>query len=806
MSNNKTKRKNSTNTTQKRTSGQTSKNKNTRTISKKKKQPKYYISNELTIISLIIIEILLALSNFGFCGTIGKFLSFTTFGLFGMINYIIPLILFGITIYLVVTEKKDVFIPKIVSLASLIFLICGLIQTIDAPVIDQKISLYYFNSASDKDGGGLIGGIIYKYLSSLIGGPLTIALIIISIIICIAIIMGRSIKEDIEEKEFVRSNMIKMNEQRIINSRNKSANRLHLSGLVINNEEKAKENVKEKTVNIKPEKEEKKQGAKILQFNTNQENKEKNKNNVIDIASKVKAREKEEKKDELKEEQKKENKTIEIKKEKVEEVKNIKNNLEYRYPEIGLLNKIEKIKNNNKEYLNETAEKLQQVLDDFGVRANVTDACVGPTVTRYEIQPEQGVKVSKIVALADDIKLNLAVADIRIEAPIPGKAAVGIEVPNKKTTMVSFEEIMSSDEFNDSTGKISFAVGRDIAGKVVVTDLSKMPHLLIAGATGSGKSVCINTIIMSLLYKYSPEEVRLMMIDPKVVELNVYNGIPHLLIPVITDPKKAASALNWAVKEMGDRYAKFAECGVRNIDGYNSYVEKYNKENEDKKEKMCRTVIIIDELADLMMIAPGDVEDAICRLAQLARAAGMHLIVATQRPSVNVITGLIKANIPSRIAFAVSSSIDSRIILDMNGAEKLLGKGDMLFYPYGYNKPLRIQGCFVSDEEVENVVQYLKENNSGEYKNEITNEINNASENKGGLSAEDRDELFCEVGEFIIEKEKASIGMIQRYFKVGFNRAARIMDQLAEAGVVGEENGTKAREILMTKEQFDDIF
>ena len=423
-----------------------------------------------------------------------------------------------------------------------------------------------------------------------------------------------------------------------------------------------------------------------------------------------------------------------------------------------------------------------------------------------------GVKVSKIVNLADDIKLNLAAADIRIEAPIPGKAAIGIEVPNKENVMVSFRELVESEEFQNHPSTITFCVGKDIGGKVSVADIEKMPHLLIAGATGSGKSVCINTIIMSILYKADPKDVKLLMVDPKVVELSVYNGIPHLLIPVVTDPKKAAGALNWAVAEMTDRYNKFAEAHVRNLKGYNAKIDSLpDVEGEPKPEKMPQIVIIVDELADLMMVASNDVEGAICRLAQLARAAGIHLIIATQRPSVNVITGLIKANMPSRIAFAVTSGIDSRTILDMNGAEKLLGKGDMLFYPQGIPKPVRVQGAFVSDKEVSDVVNYIKEENGQvSYNAAVEEHMNNAeSENmtvsidSNSGTGDGRDAYFADAAKLLIEKEKGSIGMLQRYFKVGFNRAARIMDQLEEAGIVGPEEGTKPRRVLMTQEQFE---
>ena len=484
---------------------------------------------------------------------------------------------------------------------------------------------------------------------------------------------------------------------------------------------------------------------------------------------------------------------------------------EYQFPPISLLAKSMSRENKNAgNELRETAQRLQQTLQTFGVRVTITDISQGPAVTRYELQPEQGVKVSKIVGLADDIKLNLAATDIRIEAPIPGKAAIGIEVPNKENTAVGLRELLETDEFKKFPSNIAFAVGKDIAGRVVVSDIAKMPHMLIAGATGSGKSVCINTLIMSILYKADPSDVKLIMVDPKVVELSVYNGIPHLMIPVVTDPKKASAALQWGVAEMTDRYQKFADFNVRDLKGYNKKVEDMVVRGDPQApKKMPQIVIIVDELADLMMVSPGEVEESICRLAQLARAAGIHLIIATQRPSVDVITGLIKANMPSRIAFSVSSGVDSRTILDMNGAEKLLGKGDMLFYPQGYTKPVRVQGAFVSDKEVSDVVEFLKNQQLG---NIYDSDIQQKMESMGAASGDgagspgggnERDQYFVDAAQFIIEKDKASIGMLQRVFKIGFNRAARIMDQLCEAGVVGEEEGTKPRKVLMSQEQFE---
>ena len=482
----------------------------------------------------------------------------------------------------------------------------------------------------------------------------------------------------------------------------------------------------------------------------------------------------------------------------------------YVIPPLDLLKKGVPVTGQSEQEFKDTAIKLQQTLRNFGVGVTVTNISCGPTVTRYELHPEQGVKVSRILSLADDIKLNLAAADIRIEAPIPGKAAVGIEVPNKVNSIVYLRDLLESPEFKNHKSTLAFAVGKDIGGQVVVADLAKMPHLLIAGQTGSGKSVGINTMIMSLIYRSSPDDVKLIMIDPKVVELSVYNGIPHLLIPVVTDPKKAAGALNWAVVEMMDRYNKFAASNVRDLKGYNAKVQTLAESGDIPADqipkKLPQLVIIIDELADLMMVASNEVEDAICRLAQLARAAGIHLVIATQRPSVNVITGVIKANVPSRIAFSVASGVDSRTILDMNGAEKLLGNGDMLFYPSGYPKPLRVQGAFVSDGEVSNVTEFLKEQNTDAgYNTEIEKKLSQSSFGGGAGGQNERDALFTDAGKFIIEKDKASIGMLQRMFKIGFNRAARIMDQLAEAGVVGEEEGTKPRKILMSMEEFEEF-
>lgn len=477
-------------------------------------------------------------------------------------------------------------------------------------------------------------------------------------------------------------------------------------------------------------------------------------------------------------------------------------NKKYVRPNADLLNINTNLKldKNEKKELLENADKLEKTLLSFGIEAKILEVTKGPSVTRFELQPKAGIKVSKIVNLSDDIALGLAAKGVRIEAPIPGKSAIGIEVPNKEQTPVFFREILESNEFKNNNYKVACALGKDITGKCIVTDISKMPHVLIAGATGSGKSVCINTLIVSILYKYSPEDVKLLMVDPKVVELSVYNGIPHLLIPVVTDPKKAAAALNWAVNEMTRRYKLFADNGVRNVDSYNELVKKGVID-----EKLPYIVIIIDELADLMMACPRDVEDYICRLAQMARAAGMHLVIATQRPSVDVITGLIKANVPSRISFAVSSQVDSRTILDSTGAEKLLGKGDMLFYPVGESKPKRVQGAFISEEEVENVVSFIKDIKSdSKCESEILEYINSASDTSI-KSNEDCDELLDEAIKIVVETGQVSTSYLQRRLRIGFNRAARIVEELEKNRIISARDGNKPRQVLMSKEEFENI-
>jgi len=474
--------------------------------------------------------------------------------------------------------------------------------------------------------------------------------------------------------------------------------------------------------------------------------------------------------------------------------------IEYTFPPVDLLMKAKAPSGNQDkpEDLRTQAKKLVDTLASFGVEAKVLEVSKGPSVTRFELQPSAGVKVSKIVNLADDIALNLAAFGVRIEAPIPGKAAVGIEIPNKSTSMVALRDVIDCEEFRSYESKTAFAMGKDISGQPVISDISKMPHMLIAGATGSGKSVCINSLITSILYKADPNQVKLILIDPKVVELGVYNGIPHLLIPVVTDPRRAAGALNWAVQEMVKRYSMFATANVRDIKGYNEYA------SLSGDRQLEQIIIVIDELADLMMVSPHEVEDSICRLAQMARAAGMHLVIATQRPSVDVITGLIKANVPSRIAFSVSSQIDSRTILDMGGAEKLLGKGDMLFLPMGASKPKRLQGAFVSDKEIERIVEFIKSDSTAHYNEDIIEHIENGAEERVENEDSEADDLLPQAMEIVIELGQASASLLQRKLKVGYSRAGRLIDQLEERGIIGPHEGAKPRKVLMSRTEYQE--
>lgn len=814
--------------------------------------------DEITLWLMLAICIILFIANFGFGGVVGGTISSFFFGVMGVASYIFPVCLFVGTVFVLSNRKNNIATTKIIAFVLLVCFFCMLAQMItDADKGATAVTAYSY-SREHKSGGGFIGGLLEQFLCSCFGVVGAYVLNIVVLIISLVLITEKSALSPFkkggkaiystakDEGERMRSAHIQRKEERNKEQARKRMERVvtgvahdtklpnpkqpaeisdEVSELKLPEEDalpKVGESRRIPLVSVEPEEPETK-STKALQV-TPISSKTKSIRELAEEATVVAEPEPISaqpvsepltpepmlKKDEGKPKKISEeeiNQEVAAVDQQVEQA--MQNKAQYVFPPVTLLKQVDRSHGgDDSAYLNQTAEKLKETLKNFGVNITITAINRGPSVTRYEFQPEMGVKVSKIVNLADDIKLNLAAADIRIEAPIPGKAAIGIEVPNKQSVPVLFRELVESKEFRENQSPIAFAVGKDIAGRVMVADIAKMPHLLIAGATGSGKSVCINTIIMSIIYRALPEDVKLIMIDPKVVELSVYNGIPHLMIPVVTDPKKAAGALNWAVAEMTERYQKFAEYGVRDLKGYNQKVESIaDIPDETKPAKLPQIVIIVDELADLMMVAPSDVEDAICRLAQLARACGIHLVIATQRPSVNVITGLIKANMPSRIAFAVTSGVDSRTILDANGAEKLLGKGDMLYYPQNLQKPLRVQGAFISDKEVADVVDFLKNHNEDSaYNQEVADKMNaitiqGSSTDSRSDGPDDRDEHFVEAAKLLIDKDKGSIGMIQRYFKVGFNRAARIMDQLEEAGVVGPEEGTKPRQILMTEEQ-----
>ncbi len=769
----------------------------------KKKSEQSFITDEIVIWITLADSILILLSLFGLGGRVGKVVSRFLTDIFGTVTYIVPFLLFGIVAFVVSNKENFKAYLRALAAVFLTVLLCTFFQLIN------------------KSGGGT-GAAAAGLLTPAVGIAGTYVIVIILMIVCLVIITGKSVlkgvksqsnkaygkaRGDVERhrkaaQERRREREAERERSEPLKSKSRKRRDNHVEGVSFDTAlAKEKKDIRELTVDVMEDE----TSSDVPGFSIQRNDASIQKNDTESLQAEVSFGEFAEPSgasDFVPDT------GIPAKERAYPDAENHsgKPRKSYKFPPLSLLKRGKKAGGDSDSHLKETALKLQQTLQNFGVHVTVTNVSCGPAVTRYELQPEMGVKVSKIVGLADDIKLNLAAADIRIEAPIPGKAAVGIEVPNKENTAVMLRDLLESQEFKKSTSKLSFAAGKDIAGKAVVTDIAKMPHVLIAGATGSGKSVCINTLIMSILYKAAPEEVKLIMIDPKVVELSVYNGIPHLMIPVVTDPKKAAGALNWAVAEMDRRYRAFAEYNVRDMKGYNEKIKSEPAIDGEKPAPMSQLVIIVDELADLMMVASGDVEGAICRLAQLARAAGIHLVVATQRPSVNVITGLIKANMPSRIAFAVSSGVDSRTIIDMNGAEKLLGKGDMLFYPAGYPKPARVQGSFVTDEEVQSVVEFLRSNNTTEeYDEEMVSQVTASEPGIAAPNGEDndRDAYFTEAGRLIIDKEKASIGMLQRTFKIGFNRAARIMDQLCEAGVVGGEEGTKPRKVLMSKEEFE---
>lgn len=824
----------------KKTSG-TEKKTTKRTASNKKGTVKgISVQLECALILFIMVSVFLFASNFGVCGRVGAVISGAMFGIFGILAYIVP-VLFAVACFFAVANKNNLPALSKLLFAFLGFLfLCGFVTLVFSGEQVPGIKSAYAAGYLLKRGGGVLGAFVCGLLVpnlGMVGSYLVdIAVILISVVFTTEYSFyeflknrGRDVsqsKQNIKEKRLSEGKI--HNEYPPVMDSNGGRSKESLlrrnrkvSGVSLNTRIEQGQ-IHSDDMSELHSNEEYKTSPMIHSMDAPVQTYPDRNLQTDSGVKKEDSRKKERRTGSSLKEKEDALKRLETPEEKVEPMITPVENLsgeQYQFPPLSLLKPGRNRRSgNNQNELLEVADKLEKTLRNFGVRVSVTDVSCGPTVTRFELQPEQGVKVSKIVALADDIKLNLAAADIRIEAPIPGKAAVGIEVPNKENVTVSLRELFETPEFQNCKTKIPFSAGKDIGGKAIVADIAKMPHVLIAGATGSGKSVCINTIVMSILYKARPDEVKLIMIDPKVVELSVYNGIPHLMIPVVTDPKKAAGALNWAVVEMTERYQRFAQSNVRDLNGYNDHVDMYNRKHPDTKlEKMPQIVIIVDELADLMMVAPGDVEDAICRLAQLARAAGIHLILATQRPSVNVITGLIKANMPSRVAFAVSSGVDSRTILDMNGAEKLLGKGDMLFYPQGYQKPLRVQGAFVSDEEVSAVVDFLKksyqpgeehQNQAADIEekvNAMTLSSKTGIATPGAATDDGRDVYFEDAARLLIDKERGSIGMLQRMFKIGFNRAARIMDQLEDAGIVGPEEGTKPRKILVTLEEFEEM-
>lgn len=750
----------------------------------------------ISIITMVIFSVLLGVLIYNQSGIMGQQISSILSGVMGFIKYIVPIGTFLIAIYKLCNKKEDAYI-KLFQYALLLVCVAIFMHIVYLPkdveqfsngFLDTVTRAYEQGKTDDKVGGviGAIGAIpLTKLLGKVGASILVLGVELILIILIFNINPIEEIRVRLAERE---ERKLAEEKERIKEERKKP------TVMKVEENEDKKETRREKRLR---EKEEQRRAALELDdqitINLNDDGK----------SSKKKASEGYIEENLFKKEQ-------EQKQEKVKEVLQLEHALtvedeHYEFPPVQLLSEGEKKSvKGGKKAVTDTAAKLQKTLYSFGVSAKVENVSVGPAITRYELKPAEGVRVSKIANLADDIALNLAAETIRIEAPIPGKQAVGIEIPNKENEIVHLRDIIDCSKFIEHKSKLAFALGEDVAGEEVVTDIAKMPHVLIAGATGSGKSVCINTLIASIIYKAKPSEVKLVMVDPKVVELSVYNGIPHLLIPVVTDPKKAAGALAWAVQEMENRYSLFASKNVRDIKGYNEELDK-----EGSTEKLPQIVIIIDELADLMMVSSKEVEDSICRLAQKARAAGMHLVIATQRPSVDVITGIIKANIPSRISFAVSSQVDSRTILDMAGAEKLLGKGDMLFYPAGAAKPTRVQGAFISDKEVEKVVDFVKANGEATYNDDILEQIEKANSTDKEIEEQENDDdtdpLLMEAIEVVVETGQASTSFIQRRFKVGYARAGRIIDQMEERGIISGFQGSKPREVLMSKERWQEL-
>ncbi len=837
------------------------------------KQPAYVLTehdvkirNEIKLLVALALTVLVFISNFGLLSPLGDYISMFMFGTFGVISYVLPIAAFLGVAFLISNIKNPKAIVKFVSGVVLTLLVSAVIQLIfNGYSKSLSAADYYTICGKGKSGGGFLGAAIVNGLASAIGIVGAYIVIVLLIIITLVIMTERSFiggvkkgsskvysqaKEDVtrlkdnmvshaEEKQYEKKKRIHKKAKGVsmqkLSDGNSSDEEIHeITGefagklpenahlyrghvdvdkyvaSAAQNEENNQEDYmqyEQQEMFVPQESHRQQESHKPQERYEQQENEEPQ----VDEDGLFKPKERIVVSEEAKNVMSRKAFSSSA---PVSDTKTVRKVKDYILPSTNLLNKGNgRSASVNEMELRDTAKKLENILANFGISAEVVDYSRGPSVTRYEIQPEIGTRLANITKLSDDIKLHLAATDIRIE-PIPGKSTIGIEVPNEGRDSVLIRELIESAELKNNSSKLAFAAGKDIAGKVIVGDIAKMPHLLVAGTTGSGKSVFTNSIIMSILFRAKPSEVRLIIVDPKVVEFGVYNGIPHLLQPVVTDPRLASNTLKWAVAEMSDRYKKFAEYNVRDLKGYNEKIgQAPEADGEDAPKKLPQIVIVIDELADLMMVAAKEVEESICRLAQLARAAGIHLIIATQRPSVNVVTGLIKANIPSRVALMVSSGVDSRTIIDQNGAEKLLGNGDMLFYPSGYVKPVRLQGAFVSDGEVSKVVEFWK-NQVGDISYDdsiaqyVESQASQSTGNSGAVSdepADGRDEYFFEAAKFVIEKDKASTSMLQRMFKIGFNRAARIMDQMCEAGIVGEEEGTKPRKVLMTLEELESL-
>ncbi len=818
----------------------TKKKKNTSGTKRKKTASNKGRSNQvdidLAVIAMVVIGILLFVLIYGETGTLGAVIGPAMGGIMGKIKYVVPIGFFVIG-YNLMKEKKAYISSKLIqytlflgSIASLLIIFQMSKGTINVKELSLSETVQIAYELGEQNiGGGAVGATIayafVKLLGMFGGGILSCGIIALSLVFTFGIRPSKiylDVAEKLDEiKEEQADELESINERR----KERQAKRKQNLNIDIDDDEiaepKNKNQSRNKKTTLKPDPEIIMDDQITIDVGEDAKESEpkffglfgNKKNNVLEQENQVMEDVVEERNNPNEIEANLFKQEEEVKESKIKEVLQLEHNTitledeNYEFPPVEFMKEAStKGNKTSKKALTDIATKLQKTLHSFGVAAKVENVSVGPAITRYELKPAEGVRVSKIANLADDLALSLAAESIRIEAPIPGKQAVGIEVPNPEKELVNLREIIESKEFTTASSKLSFALGKDIAGENVVTDIAKMPHVLIAGSTGSGKSVCINTLITSIIYKAKPSEVKLVMVDPKVVELSAYNGIPHLLIPVVTDPRKAAGALAWAVQEMVNRYSLFAERSVRNIKGYNEALEANNEDG-----KMPHIVIIIDELADLMMVAKKDVEDAICRLAQMARAAGMHLVIATQRPSVDVITGIIKANIPSRIAFAVSSQVDSRTILDSAGAEKLLGKGDMLFYPIGASKPTRIQGAYIDDKEVEKIVDFLKANSNGTtYNEDIIEQIENANKSDKEIDEEqedgdDADPFLMDAIESVIEIGQASTSFIQRRFKVGYARAGRIIDQMEARGIISGYEGSKPRKVLMPKERWEEL-